>query len=172
MKKIVTLISLVLVTSMIFCLTSCDIVNKFMGNEKTEENSNVITETPKTEEGEQSDNTVNKTGVWANATYLSDKELGTGAKTVQVEVKAEGQSITFTIHTDKETLGEALLEHGLISGEQGAYGLYVKFVNGIEADYDKDKTYWAFYKNGQYMMSGVDTTVIADGEHYELSKEK
>ena len=159
MKKIVTLISLVLVTSMIFCLTSCDIVNKFMGNEKTEE-------------GEQSDNTVNKTGVWANAAYHSDKEFGKGAKTVQVEVKAGGQSVTFTIHTDKQTLGEALLEHGLIAGEQGAYGLYVKFVNGIEADYDKDKTYWSFYKNGRYMMSGVDTTVIADGEHYELSKEK
>ena len=91
---------------------------------------------------------------------------------MQVEVKAQGQSVTFTIHTDKATLGEALFEHGLIVGEEGPYGLYVKFVNGIEADYDKDQTYWALYKNGVYMMSGVDTTNIADGEHYELSKEK
>ena len=50
--------------------------------------------------------------------------------------------------------------------------MYIKFVNGIEADYDKDKSYWAFYKNGEYMLSGVDTTAIADGEHYELVKEK
>ena len=52
------------------------------------------------------------------------------------------------------------------------YGLYVKFVNGIEADYDNDQTYWALYKSGEYMLTGVDTTVISDGEHYELSKEK
>lgn len=116
-------------------------------------------------------NTVEKTGAWENATYRRDMELGEGAKTVEVEVKAEDQSITFTIHTDKETLGAALLEHELISGEESAFGLYVKFVNGIEADYDKDGTYWAFYKNGEMMMVGVDGAVIADGEHYELVKQ-
>ena len=124
--------------------------------------------------GSDETKTENKTeaSIWDNATYTSDTELGTGSKTVQVEVKAEGKSITFTIHTDKEILGDVLLEHGLIAGEEGAYGLYVKFVNGIEADYDKDKTYWAFYKNGEYMMTGVDMTAFSDGEHYELSKEK
>lgn len=118
------------------------------------------------------DDTKEEVSVWDNAKYSSDTELGTGAKTVQVEVKAEGKSVTFTIHTDKEILGDALVEHGLVAGEQGAYGLYVKFVNGIEADYDKDQTYWALYKNGEYMMTGVDMTVFSDGEHYELSKEK
>ena len=116
-------------------------------------------------------NKVEKTGAWENATYRRDMEFGEGAKTVSVEVKAEDQSITFTIHTDKETLGAALLEHELISGDQGAFGLYVKFVNGIEADYDKDGAYWGFYKNGEMMMVGVDGAVIADGEHYELVKE-
>lgn len=117
-------------------------------------------------------NTASKTGAWENATYRKDMEFGKGETTVQVEVKAEEQSVTFTINTDKKTLGEALIEHGLISGENGQFGLYVKLVNGIEADYDKDQTYWALYKNGEYMMSGVDTTEIADGEHYELVKAK
>ena len=117
-------------------------------------------------------NTVEKIGAWENATYRKDMEFGKGETTVQVEVKAEEQSVTFTINTDKKTLGEALIEHGLISGENGQFGLYVKLVNGIEADYDKDQTYWALYKNGEYMMSGVDTTEIADGEHYELVKAK
>lgn len=117
-------------------------------------------------------NTVEKSGAWENATYRRDMEFGEGAKTVRVEVKAEDQSITFTIHTDKETLGAALLEHELIAGEEEAYGLYVKFVNGIEADYDKDQTYWGFYKNGEMMLVGVDGAVIADGEHYELIKQK
>ena len=117
-------------------------------------------------------NKIEKTGAWENATYRRDMEFGKGETTVQVEVKAEEQSVTFTINTDKKTLGEALIEHGLISGENGQFGLYVKLVNGIEADYDKDQTYWALYKNGEYMMSGVDTTEIADGEHYELVKAK
>ena len=47
-----------------------------------------------------------------------------------------------------------------------------KKVNGILADYDVDKTYWGLYKNGEYLMTGVDTTEIADGEHYELVKTK
>ena len=116
-------------------------------------------------------NTLEKTGAWENATYRRDMEFGEGTKTVEVEVKAEDESVTFTIHTDKETLGEALLEHELIAGEESQFGLYVKFVNGIEADYDKDGTYWAFYKNGEMMMVGVDGVSISDGEHYELVKE-
>ena len=116
-------------------------------------------------------NTVSAQGLWENATYRRDTELGEGAKTVQVEVKAGDESVTFTIHTDKEMLGDALLEHDLVQGEQGAFGLYVKLVNGIEADYDKDGSYWGFYKNGEMMLVGVDGAQIADGDHYELVRE-
>jgi hypothetical protein len=111
---------------------------------------------------------VDATGVWENAIYRSDKEFGKGSKTVEVEVKVEEQSVTFTIHTDKEMLGDALMEHGLLEGEDGPYGLYVKKVNGMLADYDVDQHYWSLCKNGEYMMTGVDSTPIADGEHYEL----
>ena len=107
-------------------------------------------------------------GLWENATYRSDKEFGKGEKTVEVEVKVEEQSVTFTIHTDADTLGAALLEHELIAGEDSQYGIYVKTVNGILADYDVDKSYWGFYQNGEYLMSGVDTTAIVGGEHFEI----
>ena len=117
-------------------------------------------------------NTVDAEGLWENATYRKDTELGKGATTVQVEVKAGEESITFTIKTDKKTLGDALFEHELITGDQSQYGLYIKSVNGIRADYDLDKSYWGFYKNGEYMLTGVDGTEIADGEHYELVYEK
>ena len=113
-------------------------------------------------------NTVDKEGLWENATYLKDKEFGKGEKTVVVEVAVADQMITFTVHTDKDTVGEALLEHELIDGEDSEYGLYVKVVNGITADYDVDQSYWGFYKDGEYLMSGVDTTEINDGEHYEI----
>lgn len=115
---------------------------------------------------------VQKTGVWENATYLKDKTFGNGAKTLKVVVKAEDQSVTFTIKTDKDTVGAALLEHKLIAGEESQYGLYVKTVNGMLADYDVDKTYWAFYKNGEYMSTGVDSTTFTDGEQYELVRTK
>ena len=115
---------------------------------------------------------VDKTGAWETATYDRNTELGKGEKTVTVRVIADEQELTFTIHTDKETLGDALLEHKLIDGEEGPYGLYVKAVNGIVADYSVDKTYWNFTKAGELMMVGVDGAEIADGEQYELTRTK
>ncbi len=112
--------------------------------------------------------TENGTDIWAEAIYTEDTELGNGQKTVFVEVVAEEKSVTFTIHSDKDTLGEAMTEHHLIEGEPGAYGLYVKKVNGITADYDKNQCYWGFNKNGEGMMTGVDGTEFYDGEHYEF----
>lgn len=108
------------------------------------------------------------TNVWENAIYKEDTEFGKGAKTVMVEVMAEDKSVTFTIHSDKNTLGDALIEHKLIDGEKGAYGLYVKKVNGITADYDINKCYWGINKNGESLMTGVDGVEFKDGEHYEF----
>lgn len=107
-------------------------------------------------------------GLWANATYTEDTELGEGATTITVEVTAEDKTVTFTIHTDGTTLRQALEENSLIAGDESDYGLYVKTVDGMTADYDADGLYWAFYKSGEYLMTGVDTAEIADGEQYEL----
>jgi len=87
-------------------------------------------------------------------------------------VDKEGNETAFEVHTDKETVGEALLDAGLIAGEESEYGLYVKEVNGITADYDVDQTYWAFYVNGEYASSGVDTTAIEEGAAYSFKVEK
>ena len=109
-----------------------------------------------------------KADLWEQAIYTEDTELGNGTKTVLVEVSAEDKSVTFTIHSDKIILGDALTEHNLIEGEKGAYGLYVKKVNGIEADYDKNKSYWGINKDGEGLMTGVDGVKFKDGEHYEF----
>ena len=111
-------------------------------------------------------------GLWKDAAYTADAELGEGATTVTVKVKADERQVTFTIHTDKTTVGEALQEHNLLEGEVGQYGLYVKKVNGILADYDVDQYYWAFYVNGEYAMTGVDTTNIEEGVTYSLERTK
>ena len=89
-----------------------------------------------------------------------------------IVVDKNGNETTFQISTAKATVGEALLAEGLIEGESGAYGLYVKKVNGILADYDINKTYWAFYINGEYAFSGVDTTPVEQGATYSFKVEK
>lgn len=106
--------------------------------------------------------------LWKNASYTSDTELGSGAKSLPVEIKVKDHTVKCTVHTDSDTVGAALLENGLISGEQGDYGLYIKSVNGITADYDIDQSYWAFYINGEYAMTGVDSTAITKGDSYQL----
>lgn len=100
------------------------------------------------------------------------KVLGEGSKVFMFTVvDQEGSKTQFEIHTDKETVGEALMELELITGKEGGYGLYVETVNGITADYDKDGVYWAFYVNDEYAQAGVDSTRIAEGESYSFKVE-
>ena len=108
-------------------------------------------------------------------------EDGTAVATVKGEgatvfyfnvVDKDGSKTAFEIHTDKTLVGDALMELGLLEGEEGPYGLYVKKVNGITADYDTDGTYWAFYVNGEYGMTGVDLTEIEAGATYEFRVSK
>ena len=86
-------------------------------------------------------------------------------------VFVDGSSKTYTVKTDKTTVGEALLDEGLIEGEDGQYGLYVKTVDGVTLDYNTDGKYWAFYVNGSYAMSGVDSTAIEAGKVYTFKAE-
>lgn len=84
----------------------------------------------------------------------------------------DGNETAITVKTDKKMVGEALLDEKIVEGDMGDYGLYVKKVNGIAADYDVDQTYWAFYINGEYAMTGVDTTEITEGSTYMMKVEK
>lgn len=94
-------------------------------------------------------------------------------KTITVTVTDnEGKDTVFTITTTAPNLREALEQENLIEGEESSYGLYVKVVNGLRADYDLDGAYWSFYKDGELLMTGVDDTVIADGDNYQIKYEK
>ena len=61
---------------------------------------------------------------------------------------------------------------GLITGDPGPYGLYVMKVNGIEAIYEEDGSYWAFYENEQYALAGVDQTNIDPDVAYSFVQTK
>ena len=86
-------------------------------------------------------------------------------------VDPDGKESRFEIHTDEKTVGAALLSLGLIAGEGSDYGLYVKTVNGVTVDYDTDGKYWAFYVDGEYAATGVDSTDITAGATYTFKAE-
>ncbi len=164
MKRISkSLLALFLTVILISNLNAC-------GKASKEEKQIDSEATVKTQESEKIK--AENSGVWQNAAYQSDTELGQGAKKITVEVKAENKTVKFTIHTDEKTVGEALFANDLIDGENGPYGLYIKKVNGITADYDIDKSYWAFYINGQYAATGADKTDITEGETYQFEYTK
>ena len=101
-----------------------------------------------------------------------EKESYTSLITEQIQIVSPPNETNFEVHTDKTTVGEALLDVDLIAGDESEYGLYVKTVNGITADYDVDQTYWAFYVNGEYASTGVDATAIEAGATYSFKVEK
>lgn len=171
-KQLATILCLLLCLSALLSFTACTGIEENASS--VAESSEVVSTTETPADSTSADLTSAEeskeqlTGLWAAATYTADTTFGNGATTVTVQVKAEDKTVSFTVKTDKKTLGDALLEHDLIAGDQGAYGLYVKKVNGITADYDVDQSYWAFYKGGEMMMVGVDGAEIKDGEGYEL----
>ena len=93
-----------------------------------------------------------------------------GAKTVTVEIVHGDQTTrTIELHTDAAYLGDALDEQeGLVDGEEGPYGLYIKTVDGETAS-DSDRTWWCITKAGEELPTSADLTPIADGETYELT---
>ena len=102
----------------------------------------------------------------------SSKDAGAEKISFKFSVTFEdGKEKTYTIETDKKTVGEALKDEGLIEGEESTYGLYVKTVDGVTLDYEKDGKYWAFYENGKYAAQGVDKTEITEGISYAFKAE-
>ena len=92
-----------------------------------------------------------------------------GAKAFTVEVvHSDGSSKTFNYRTDEEYLGAVLEAKGLIKGEMGPYGLEIHEVDGERAVWAESGAYWAIYVNGDYGMTGVDTTPVNDGDVFKL----
>lgn len=92
-----------------------------------------------------------------------------GSKTIAIQVVyADATSKDFTIKTDAEMLGDALLAEKLVVGEKGEYGLFITSVDGVAADAAK-KEWWMITKAGEQVNTGADTTPIADGDVFELT---
>lgn len=92
----------------------------------------------------------------------------TGSKHISITViHKDGEEKSFSYQTDAKYLDEVLQSEGLISGNESSYGLYVTIVDGEEANYDVDRSWWCLTKDGNEWMYGVSETAIADGDKYE-----
>ena len=130
-------------------------------------------ETPKTPDTTQATTSTDATKATLEEVPTDVTTKGEGQTSFKFEVTdLDGKTTKFLVKTDKTIVGDALQELGLITGDPGPYGLYVKSVNGITADYDKDGAYWAFYTNGEYALKGVDQTEIDTTATYAFVKTK
>jgi hypothetical protein len=113
---------------------------------------------------------------FSGCTVINDDALNESDGTVKeftfTAVLPDGTEKIFELKSDLKTVGDVLIKEGIISGEKGAYGLYIKKVCDITLDDEKDKMYWAFYVNGSYATNSVDKTKIEEGFKYSFKAEK
>ena len=114
-----------------------------------------------------------ETVILMTGTQEAPVALGEGQTAFTFEViDLEGNEAWFAIRTDAETVGAALLDLGLIAGSESEYGLYVTSVCGMELVWSEENPhYWAFYIDGEYAQTGVDTTPVAEGSVYLFKAE-
>ena len=104
-------------------------------------------------------------GLW----YFTRPQSQAGEKTIVVQVVHGDQSTKdFTCQTDADTLGEVLVEEKLAQGEEGPTGLFVTIVDGEEAQ-DSLRQWWCVTKSGGRVDTGIDSTPIEDGDHFEIT---
>lgn len=172
MKKLTVMLAVMLASMSILC--AC----REMPETEPAVEETVVTEEVSADEettDEQTEEVSDDTEVNADDAASDEKLVVVGEGEVQFVfeiVDGEGNVTKMAVNTDKKTVGEALVDNALVEGEDSEYGLYVKTVNGITADYDVDQTYWAFYIDGEYAATGVDQTDIEAGSTYSFKVEK
>lgn len=92
-----------------------------------------------------------------------------GEKHIDVQiVHSDGSTSAVAIDTQSENLRGALEQEGLVKGDESEYGLFVTEVDGEAADMNNSE-WWCFTKGGETLMTGVDDTMILDGDAYEIT---
>ena len=159
MKLWKTIFSLCLALTMVLPMAACtgtpEETTGATGGETTGATDNVTTE---------------GTGGETTEIPADGSTLGEGQHSFTFQVTmTDGTAYNYTIQTDAETVGQALLDLGLIDGDQGDYGLYVTTVLGVTLDYTADGYWWALSENGTDTTVGVDGLTVTDGSTYAFT---
>ena len=104
-------------------------------------------------------------GIWFAT--RPETEAGSKAYTVTV-VHKDGSVKDFSYRTDEEYLAGALLEEGLVSGEDTQYGLTIITVDGEEAVWATDNAYWAIRVGEEMATTGISEIPVYDSNAYTL----
>ena len=178
-KLFSTILAFVLSAAVAVSVTSCGSSNSSSSSassetsvsESAETSSEASSEASSEEASSEESSEVSEEVSAAETAEATD--IGEGNTEFAFEVVLEdGTTTLYNVHTDEKTVGAALLGVNLIAGDDSEYGLYVKTVDGVTADYDKDGTYWAFYIDGEYASTGVDATPVTAGDIYSFKVEK
>ncbi len=99
----------------------------------------------------------------------SREETVAGGKAITITaVHSDGSSKEFAVTTAEEFLGPVLLSEEIVVGEMGPYGLVISAVDGEEASWEANQSYWALFEGEEYAMTGADGVVLTDGGVYKL----
>ena len=178
-KLFSTILAFVLSAAVAVSVTSCGSSNSSSSSassetsvsESAETSSEASSEASSEEASSEESSEVSEEVSAAETAEATD--IGEGNTEFAFEVVLEdGTTTLYNVHTDEKTVGAALLGVNLIAGDDSEYGLYVKTVDGVTADYDKDGTYWAFYIDGELASTGVDSTDVVPGSTYSFKVEK
>lgn len=173
-KLFSTILAFVLSAAVAVSVTSCGSSNSSSSSASSETSVSESAETSSEASSEASSEESSEVSEEVSAAETAEAtDIGEGNTEFAFEVVLEdGTTTLYNVHTDEKTVGAALLGVNLIAGDDSEYGLYVKTVDGVTADYDKDGTYWAFYIDGEYASTGVDSTDVVPGSTYSFKVEK
>ena len=104
-------------------------------------------------------------GIWTAT--RPETEVGSKAYAVTV-IHKDGSEKVFEYRTDEEYLAGALLEEGLVAGDNTQYGLTIITVDGEAAVWEKDNAYWAIWIGEEMAMTGASETPVYDGSSFKL----
>ena len=108
-------------------------------------------------------------GLMAGIWFATRPETQTGSKAYTVTVvHKDGTVKNFSYRTDEEYLAGALLEEGLIAGEDSQYGLTIITVDGEAAVWETDSAYWAIWVGEEMAVTGASEIPVYDGSTYKL----
>lgn len=106
-------------------------------------------------------------GCYTAYRYLTPKATA-GDKTIAISIDhLNGEDKTLTINTDADYLRGVLEQEALVEGTDSDFGLFITAIDGEAADESKQQ-WWGYTKSGEYVETGVDQTVIEDGDSFEF----
>ena len=104
------------------------------------------------------------------ASEASSSQVGASAAALEASftvTDSDGNATSYTLAiADGEKLSDALAAADLISADEAAAG-FVTTVNGVTADYNKDKAWWMLVdKDGKMTDVGIGDITLAQGDSY------